>query len=53
MEKLNTIKVFPSLAANSSWERHQLNVKNALLHGDFPKVYMSPPPGMDAKKQGV
>ena len=44
--KLNTIKVLLSLAANLDWPLHQLDVKNAFLHGNFDeKVYMEVLPG--------
>uniref|UniRef100_A0A2N9GSX8 Integrase catalytic domain-containing protein n=1 Tax=Fagus sylvatica TaxID=28930 RepID=A0A2N9GSX8_FAGSY len=44
--KLNSIRIIISLAANLDWPLHQLDVKNAFLHGDLTEtVYMTQPPG--------
>jgi hypothetical protein len=48
--KLNSIRIIISLAANLDWPLHQLNVKNAFLHGDLTEtVYMAQPPGFESK----
>ena len=44
--KLNTVRVLLSLLANLDWPLHQLDVKNAFLHGDLEEeVYMDISPG--------
>ncbi|KAK2973611.1 hypothetical protein RJ640_027521 [Escallonia rubra] len=45
VEKLNTMRVLLSIAANLDWPLQQLDVKNAFLNGDLEEVYMDPPPG--------
>ena len=48
MAKLNTIRVFFSLAANQDWPLHQLDVKNVFLNGNLEEeVYMEIPPGLE------
>ena len=48
MAKLNTIRVFFSLAANQDWPLHQLDVKNASLNGNLEEeVYMEIPLGLE------
>ena len=52
--KLNSICIIPSLAANFDWPLHQLNIKNAFLHGDLTEtVYMAQPPGFETKGECV
>jgi hypothetical protein len=52
--KLNSIRIIISLAANLDWPFHQLNVKNAFLHGDLIEtVYMAQPPGFESKGECV
>ncbi|GJR39255.1 ribonuclease H-like domain-containing protein [Tanacetum coccineum] len=44
--KLATIRIVLSLAVTHDWPIHQLDVKNAFLHGQLSKtVYMHQPPG--------
>ena len=39
--KLTSIRMFISLAATHGWDLHQLDIKNAFLHGDLAEeVYM-------------
>ena len=48
--KINSIRVLLSLAVNSDWPLHQLDIKNAFLNGDLEEeVFMSLPPGFEQR----
>lgn len=48
--KINSIRILLSLAVNSDWPLHQLDVKNAFLIGDLKEeVFMSLPPGFEKR----
>src|SRR3954471_3615438 len=48
---MNTVQILLSCAANRDWKVHQLDLKNAFLHGDLKKeVYMEIPPGFEDAK---
>ena len=45
--KLTSIRLFISLATTHGWDLHQLDIKNAFLHGDLvEEVYMEQPLGL-------
>lgn len=45
--KMNSVRTIISCATNFGWNLHQLDVKNAFLHGDLKEeVYMEVPPGI-------
>ncbi|XP_071933222.1 uncharacterized protein [Coffea arabica] len=48
--KLTSVRLFISMAATHNWPLHQLDIKNAFLHGDLQEeVYMEQPPGFVAQ----
>lgn len=47
--KMSTIRTLISCAANFGWPLHQLDVKNAFLHGDLQEeIFMEIPPGFSS-----
>ena len=51
MAKIGTLRTLVSCAASFSWPLHQLDVKNAFLHGDLhEEVYMHIPPGFETNQ---
>ena len=45
--KMTTIRTIMAIVASKRWPLHQMDVKNAFLHGDLKEnIYMNPPPGM-------
>ncbi|MCO5569069.1 hypothetical protein L7F22_022776 [Adiantum nelumboides] len=48
--KMATVRVVIAMAATKSWILHQMDVKNAFLHGDLQEeVYIEQPPGFQDK----
>ena len=48
--KMTYVRLFISLAATHNWDLHQLDIKNAFLHGDLQEeVYMEQPPSFVAQ----
>jgi len=48
--KIIIVRLFLAMAAIRHWPLHQLDIKNAFLHGDLEKdIYMEQPPGFVAQ----
>ena len=46
VEKMDSIRLVLAIAVAKGWEVHQMDVKNAFLHGDlFKEIYMEQPQG--------
>ncbi|CAJ2645987.1 unnamed protein product [Trifolium pratense] len=52
--KMTTVRTVISIAASSGWSLHQMDVKNAFLHGDLTEdIYMTPPQDLFSSYKGV
>jgi hypothetical protein len=52
--KVTIVCTIISIAASSGWSIHQMDVKNAFLHGDLTEdIYMTPPQGLFSSSKGV
>lgn len=52
--KMTSVRIILSIAASNGWSLHQLDVKNAFLHGDLMEdIYMTPPQGLFLSSKGV
>ena len=52
--KMTYVRTILFIAASNGWSLHQMDVKNAFLHGDLTKdIYMTPPQGLFLSSKGV
>ena len=48
--KITIVRLFLAMAAMRHWPLHQLDIKNAFLHGDLEEeIYLEQPPGFVAQ----
>ncbi|KAJ6937342.1 hypothetical protein NC652_011864 [Populus alba x Populus x berolinensis] len=51
---MTTVRTIIAIAASQGWPLHQMDVKNAFLHGDLKEdIYMAPPPGLVSSSKSV
>jgi hypothetical protein len=51
--RLESVRLLFAMAAQFSWQIHQMDVKSTFLNGDLcEEVYVSQPPGYEVKGQG-
>jgi len=54
MAKMTAIRMVLSIVASKGWSLHQIDMKNAFLHGDLAKdIYITPPQGLFSSSVGV
>jgi len=52
--KMTTVRIIIAIAASQGWPIHQMDVKNAFLHGDLKEdIYMAPPPSLFSSSTSV
>jgi hypothetical protein len=52
--KMTTVRTIIAITASQGWPLHQMDVKNAFLHGDLKEdIYMVPPPGLFSSSTSV
>jgi len=51
---MTTVHTIIAITASQGWPLHQIDVKNAFLHGDLKEdIYMTPPPGLFSSSTSV
>ena len=54
MVKMTTVRTILAIIASESWQIHQMDVKNAFLHGDLKEeIYIRLPTGMPSPLPNV
>jgi len=52
--KMTTVRIIIAITASQGWPLHQMDVKNAFLHGDLKEdIYMAPLPGLFSSSTSV